>query len=249
MDLLDPLDSLMLTAELISSPMHVAVLMILSPPPGEDAETYPRRLYEESVEADVEIDPRLRRMPHSGVDTGFGWVWRDVTDHGGTVDIRHHFQRRTLPRGSRIDDLWKLVSGLHALRLDRSAPLWMVYLIDGLPDGRFAFYIKVHHIVVDGVAGMQLIAGSLSHDPSRRGMPPLYAANPTATGASTVASTPGASSAGSGASTPTGRGARASTHASRSRSDRFAAQARTTALSPPGNGSANERSIHATPDG
>ena len=191
MDLLDPLDSLMLTAELISSPMHVAVLMILSPPPGEDAETYPRRLYEESVEADVEIDPRLRRMPHSGVDTGFGWVWRDVTDHGGTVDIRHHFQRRTLPRGSRIDDLWKLVSGLHALRLDRSAPLWMVYLIDGLPDGRFAFYIKVHHIVVDGVAGMQLIAGSLSPDPSRRGMPPLYAANPTATGAAHTGTRPG----------------------------------------------------------
>ena len=174
--LLDPLDSLMLTAELISSPMHVAVLMILAPPPGEDPETYPRRLFEESLEADVEIDPRLRRVPHRGLDTGFGWVWRDVTEGGAALDIRHHFQCRTLPRGAEMDDLWELVSGLHALRLDRSAPLWMVYLIDGLPDGRFAFYVKVHHIVVDGVAGMQMIAGSLNPDPDRRGMPPLYAA-------------------------------------------------------------------------
>jgi diacylglycerol O-acyltransferase len=190
-DLLDPLESLMLTAELVSSPMHVAVLMILSPPPGEDPEAYPRRLFEESLEADVEIDPRLRRVPRSGVDTGFGWAWRDVTDRGGTVDVRHHFQRRTLPRGSGIDALWELVSGLHAVRLDRSAPLWMVYLIDGLPNGRFALYIKVHHIVVDGVAGMQMIAGSLSPDPARRGMPPLYAANPTAAGGAHTGTRPG----------------------------------------------------------
>ncbi|MEZ5132633.1 MAG: wax ester/triacylglycerol synthase family O-acyltransferase [Mycobacterium sp.] len=191
MDSLDPLESLMLTAELVSSPMHVAVLMILSPPAGEDPETYPRRLYEESLEASVEIDPRLRRMPHSGVDTGFGWVWRDVTDRGGTVDVRHHFQRRTLPRDSGIGDLWELVSGLHALRLDRSAPMWMVYLIDGLPDGRFAFYIKVHHIVIDGVAGMQMIAGSLSPDSERRGMPPLYSSSPTTTGGVQTVTRPG----------------------------------------------------------
>ena len=176
MDLLDPLDSLMLTAELISSPMHIAALMILRPPPGCDPTAYVNELFDQTLTAAVDVDRRLRRVPHRGIDTGFMWVWRDITDAGGQLDIRHHFQRRTLAADGGPDALWELVSELHALRLDRSAPLWMAYLIDGLADGRFAFYIKVHHIVVDGVAGLQMITGSLSTDPDRRGMPPFYAA-------------------------------------------------------------------------
>lgn len=191
MDLLDPLDSLMLTAELISSPMHVAALMILRPPPGCDPAAYVTELFEQTVTAVVDVDPRLRRVPHSGIDTGFMWVWRDIADAGGRLDIRHHVQRRTVAAEGGPEALWELVSELHALRLDRSAPLWMAYLIDGLPDGRFAFYIKVHHIVVDGVAGLQMITGSLSTDPDQRGMPPFYAAktpSPTSTAMPATAS-------------------------------------------------------------
>ena len=83
--------------------------------------------------------------------------------------------RLTLPDGSDTSALWELVSELHAEPLDRSAPLWMAYLIDGLADDRCALYIKIHHIVVDGVAGLQMIADSLSTDPDRRDMPPFYA--------------------------------------------------------------------------
>ena len=54
--------------------------------------------------------------------------------------------------------------------------MWMFYLIDGLENGRFALYIKVHHTLIDGVAGLQMIAERLSRDPSRRSMPPFYAA-------------------------------------------------------------------------
>ena len=184
MDLLDPIDSLMITAELISSPMHVAALLILRPPDGVDTDAYLRALYEDSLTARVEIDPRLRRVPHRGLDTGFLWVWRDVEDDGGHLDIRHHCQRRTLPPGGGPDALWQLVSELHAVPMNRAEPQWMAYLIDGLPDGRFAFYIKVHHIVVDGVAGLQMITRSLSTDAGERGMPPFYAAAspPKATG-------------------------------------------------------------------
>ncbi len=74
MDLLDPLDSLMLTAELISSPMHVAALMILSPPPDCDPATYVTELFEQTLTAPVDVDRRLCRVPHSGIDTGFMWV-------------------------------------------------------------------------------------------------------------------------------------------------------------------------------
>ena len=54
--------------------------------------------------------------------------------------------------------------------------MWMSYLIDGLDDGRFAFYIKLHHSVIDGVAGFQMVADALSPDPQQRSMPPFYAA-------------------------------------------------------------------------
>ena len=176
MDMLEPLEALMLTAELVSSPMHVAALIILSPPPGEEPRAYVKQIYEGTLAAAVDIDRRLRRLPHSGVDTGWMWAWRDVGDTGAELDIRHHFQRRTLPKSGGPGALWEMVSDLHALRLERSEPLWMAYLIDGLPDGRFAFYIKVHHTVVDGVAGLQMIIGSLSTDPDVRGLPPFFAA-------------------------------------------------------------------------
>lgn len=172
MDTLDPIDALMLTAELVSSPMHVAVLLIMTPPAGEDAGTCVDRMYHDSLTSGDPLDPRLRRRPHRGVETGGMWVWRDVPD----IDLQRHLQRRTLPAGSGTADLWELVAELHAERLDRSAPLWTAHLIDGLDDGRFAFYIKVHHIVIDGVAGLQMISDSLSPDPDRRDMPPFYAA-------------------------------------------------------------------------
>lgn len=170
MDRLDPIDALMMTAEVVSSPMHVGVLLTMTPPPGEDA-GYVKRLYEQSVTDTAHVpDPRLRRRPYRGIDTGLLWVWRDCE-----VDIRHHVQRRTLPPGRGPEALWTLVSELHGLRLNRTNPLWMAYLIDGLAGGRFALYIKVHHCVIDGVAGLRMIADSLSPDPQRRTMPQFFA--------------------------------------------------------------------------
>jgi len=56
--------------------------------------------------------------------------------------------------------------------------MWMAYLIDGLEGGRFVLYTKVHHSVVDGVAGFQMIADALTPDPKRRSMNPMYAPAP-----------------------------------------------------------------------
>ena len=165
---LDPLDAAMLTAELVSNPMHVGAVLILSPPKDAGPD-YVDELYREALAGNDPVDPRLRRYPHRGVDTGGIWVWRDR----GTVDMSEHCQRRTVSGGR--DEFWRLIGELDAERLDRSRPMWMSYLIDGLEDGRFAFYIKVHHTVIDGVAGFQMIADALSTDPKRRSMPPFYA--------------------------------------------------------------------------
>ena len=109
-----------------------------------------------------------------GVDTAGLWVWRA----DDSIDMREHLQRRTLPVGGDREVLWKLIGELHSEPLDRSRPMWMAYVIDGLEGGRFAFYIKVHHTVVDGVAGLKMIADALTTDPESRSMRPIYAIGP-----------------------------------------------------------------------
>ena len=173
MDLLEPLDVAMMAAELLSDPMHVAALLILSPP-AEAGPGYVDELYRDALTSTAELDPRFRRHPHVGVDTAGVWVWRSDDN----IDMRDHIQRRTLPAGADREALGKLISELHSERLDRSRPMWIAYLIDGLEDARFALYIKVHHTVVDGVAGFKMIADALTTDPDRRSMPPLYAIAP-----------------------------------------------------------------------
>ena len=117
------------------------------------------------------VDPRLSKRPHIGAGTFGRWVWQEVD-----VDLYSHVQRRVLPPESGEAGLWQLVADLHSLPLDRHRPLWMAYLIDGLPDGRFAFYIKLHHTLVDGVEGMQMIADGLTTDPDARDVKPFYSA-------------------------------------------------------------------------
>lgn len=164
---LDPLDAAMMTAEMVSNPMHVGAVLILSPPRDAGAD-YVEALHRATLAGTDSIDPRLSRYPHRGMDTGGMWVWRDTKN----VDMSRHCQRRTVAGG----EFWGLIGELDAEPLDRSGPMWMSYLIDGLDGGRFAFYIKVHHTVVDGVAGFQMITDALSGDPQRRSMPPFYAA-------------------------------------------------------------------------
>jgi diacylglycerol O-acyltransferase len=175
---LETLDSLMLAGEKLGSAMHVGVVLILSPP-AEAADAGPKayvdKLYEDSLIIDQKVDPRLRRHPHRGADTGGIWVWREVPE----IDLRAHVHRVTLTPGSGPADLWEVVSELHGGRLDMSVPMWTSYLIDGLPDGRFALYIKIHHTIIDGVAGLRMISDSLSPDPDKRWMPPFYAEKST----------------------------------------------------------------------
>ena len=165
---LDPLAAAMMTAEVVSNPMHEGVVLILAPP-AEAGPGYVDGLYREALAGNGSLDPRLRRYPHRGVDTGGLWVWRA----DDAVDISRHMVRRTVSGGR--DELWRLIGELDGERLDRSGPMWMSYLIDGLDRGRFAFYIKVHHTVVDGVAGFRMITDALSDNPDRRSMPPFYA--------------------------------------------------------------------------
>ena len=174
MDWVDPLGAAMLLADVVSNPLNIGAALIISPPIGAGP-GYVDDLHRTTLSAGEPLDPRLRRYPHRGVETGGAWAWREA-DH---VDLKKHCLRYTLKPNAGRNELWPLIGRLHAEPLDRSRPMWMSYLIDGLDDGRFALYLKVHHTVVDGVAGLQMITDALSADPQSR-EPAAFFAQPTA---------------------------------------------------------------------
>ena len=93
-------------------------------------------------------------------------------DHEFEVD--YHLRHLALPRPGRIRELLSMVSRLHGNLMDRSRPLWEAYVIEGLPGGRFATYIKIHHALIDGVTGAKLMAQGLSKT-AKEQKPPLWA--------------------------------------------------------------------------
>ena len=170
MGVMDGMDAAMMTGDALTSPMHVAALMIFTPP-DDAGPSYLDDLHRAGVEGAADIDHRLRRHPHIGPDTFGMWTWREAP-----VDLAHHVRRLTLPEACGEEAMWKQIADWHQIPLDRDRPQWMAYMIEGLPDGRFAFYIKIHHALVDGVTGMQMIVDALSTDPNLRGAKPFYSA-------------------------------------------------------------------------
>jgi hypothetical protein len=109
-----------------------------------------------------DVAPLFWKRPKSfhGALTNIGWS----TDND--VDLSYHVRRSALPAPRRVRDLLELTSRLHANLLDRHRPLWETHVIEGLKDGRFAIYSKMHHALVDGVSGLALMRQSLPTDPS-----------------------------------------------------------------------------------
>lgn len=85
-------------------------------------------------------------------------------------DLDRHVGAVTLPAGSGRADLCAWVAQRHSQRLDRARPLWEVTLISGV-DGRQALYLKVHHAMVDGVGGNELLRALFGPDPVEPAVP------------------------------------------------------------------------------
>jgi WS/DGAT/MGAT family acyltransferase len=86
----------------------------------------------------------------------------------GKLDMRYHVRHTALPAGATRADLLELVGELHSQLLDRSRPCFRAYFIDGLPDGQFALFLKIHHAMVDGASAIARISASLDEDPRAR---------------------------------------------------------------------------------
>ncbi len=149
MDRMSPLDAAFLEAEdedLHTSMAVAAVGIFEGPAPAQD-------VIFELVRQALPLIPRyrqkVRRVPY---DLGRP-VW--VDDPHFMLD--YHVRRTALPRPGTMAQLRSLVSRLMAQRLDRERPLWEVWMIEGLESGDWALLTKLHHCMVDGVSGTDLL--------------------------------------------------------------------------------------------
>ena len=157
MNLMSPAESMMLLAESPGHPMHVAGLQLFEPPKGAGPEFV--RDYYEALGASDDVQPLFRKKPVT-LPGGLNAGWSSETE----VDIDYHVRHSALPGPGRVRELLELTSRLHSGMLDRHRPLWETHVIEGLNDGRFAVYTKIHHALVDGVSTINLLQGALSAD-------------------------------------------------------------------------------------
>lgn len=105
-------------------------------------------------ERKLHLIPRYRQRVRT-VPLSLGTpVWVDDDE----FDVRYHVRRTALPAPGDHALLQRLVGRLMSHRLDRDKPLWEAWVIEGLPDGRWALLSKIHHCMVDGVSGTDLLA-------------------------------------------------------------------------------------------
>ena len=165
MHTLSPTDSAFLWMETRNQPMHVAGLNLYTPPVGAGADFVSRLLARWGKQLQAQPPFNLRPVLRMGL-----WHWEEDKE----FELDYHLRHLALPHPGRIRELLVMVSRLHGNLMDRNRPLWEAYVIEGLPDGRFATYIKIHHALVDGVTGARMMANALS--PTARGQkPPLWA--------------------------------------------------------------------------
>src|SRR5260370_37204662 len=97
------------------------------------------------------------------------WKWAGpVGMEDEDIDTDYHVRRVVLPKPGTMTQLEALAARLHSSLLDRSRPLWEAYVIEGLQDGRAAYYSKVHHSGGDGKAGVDLARALFDTTPEPR---------------------------------------------------------------------------------
>lgn len=163
---LSNLDASFLHFETPETPMHVGSLMLLELPAGHQGDFY------EQVKAMIGarlhlariLTRKLAQMPFELAEP----VWIDDDD----IDLDYHVRSHVLRRPGSMEQLHQLVARLHSSLLDRSRPLWEMYVIEGLSDGHIALYSKMHHSGVDGKSGTEMAKVLYDLSPEIRKVPP-----------------------------------------------------------------------------
>ncbi|MDQ3484541.1 MAG: wax ester/triacylglycerol synthase family O-acyltransferase [Actinomycetota bacterium] len=153
MQQLSPLDAQFLNVESPTTVGHVGSLILLDPSTAPGGELTLDRL-REVLEPRLHLAAPLRQRLVS-VPLGLGRpYWIDDPD----FDIEFHLREIGLPSPGDERQLGEQVARIHARPLDRTRPLWEMYLVHNVSDGRQALYSKVHHAAIDGVSGAEILA-------------------------------------------------------------------------------------------
>jgi diacylglycerol O-acyltransferase / wax synthase len=146
MDRLTSIDASFLTNETSSAHMHVGAILIFEGPPPS---------YEDflaHVESRLHLVPRFRqKLAFPPVETGRPF-WIDDP----SFNLAYHVRHSALPAPGSEEQLRNIAGRLFSQALDRSKPLWELWLVQGLERNRFALVTKTHHALVDGVAGVDI---------------------------------------------------------------------------------------------
>ena len=146
--------------------MHVGGVVILKP----DGRTAPEFQYSEIVDL---IESRLVLVPRYRQKVRFvpGRLARPVWVDDEDFDLTYHVRRSALPKPGTDLELDELVGRLISRPLDRTRPLWEVYVIEGLTGGRIALVNKTHHAMVDRIGAVDVAAAILDVNRRPRDLP------------------------------------------------------------------------------
>jgi len=158
---LSPADASFFRLENTATPMYVGSLSILRRPrAGLSYETLLA-----TVEQRLPQIPRYRQKVRE-VRIGMARpVWIDDAD----FDITYHVRRSALPSPGSDDQLHELIARLAARPLDKTRPLWEMYLVEGLAKNRVALYTKSHQALINGMTALEI--GQVIVDRTRRAPP------------------------------------------------------------------------------
>ena len=165
MQQLTGLDASFLAFETANSTGHVGGVSVLDP--GEAPKPLTLARLTEVLGDRLQLVPVLRRKLLNvplGLDQPY---WIDDAD----FDIEYHVRELAVPSPGSDAQLSEQVARLHARPLDRSRPLWEIYLITGLARDRAAVYTKIHHSAIDGASGTELLTVLFDLDPGGRELP------------------------------------------------------------------------------
>ena len=162
---LTPQDASFYRLESSSNPIHIGSLAILNnSSPDTEGQVLDYERLVDLVESRLPMVPRYRRKVRE-IPLAMG---RPVWVEDSRFDISYHIRRSALPGPGSDSQLYDLVARLASRPLDQGRPLWEMYLIEGLADGRAAVFTKSHSALVDGDTALEIGHVILDNSPLPR---------------------------------------------------------------------------------
>jgi diacylglycerol O-acyltransferase / wax synthase len=146
---------------------HIGSLSILDPSSAPGGELTLPRLQQLIAERLPLVPPFRWRLAAVPLNLDYGY-WIEDPD----FDLEFHVREIALAPPGTDAQLAEQVARIYARPLDRSRPLWEIYLIHGLPRGRVGVMSKIHHAVIDGVSGAEIMGALFDTAPDGREPPP-----------------------------------------------------------------------------